>query len=281
MKRFIILTIILILIQSTSHSQTTYPKSLTIGNEFHYALYGDSGFYGYSRRVVTGDTIINNNNYAVLELHGNSNNLIYQRADSTNLYQIIGGQEKLIFSLNWNVGDTVCSGTACEYNVTTKDTIDIIGSYETRVALYKSYGDEENYNVQYSSKFGLNRYGYDLFGMTEARVLVGAIIDSVIYGDIQVSIHEESNPDSYSLMSIYPNPFNSNAKISFTLPMKVHISIYLYNIIGQKVETIYDGMAKSGMNTIAINSNSIESGIYIVRMVGNGFVNYKKISLIK
>ena len=281
MKRFIILTIILILIQSTSHSQTTYPKSLTIGNEFHYALYGDSGFYGYSRRVVTGDTIINNNTYAVLELHGNSDNLIFQRTDSTNLYQIIGGLEKLIFSLNWNVGDTVCSGTACEYNVTSKDTIDIIGSDETRVALYKSYGDEESYSLQYCSKFGLKRYGNDLFGTTGARVLVGAIVDGVIYGDIQVNIHGESSPDTYSLMSVYPNPFNNAATIFFTSPMGSHVVIELYNILGQRVEKLFEGIPNNGINTVSINSTDLVSGIYIVRMIGNGFVNYKKISLVK
>ncbi len=73
-------------------------------------------------------------------------------------------------------------------------------------------------------------------------------------------------PRSLSFSS-YPNPFNAATTIRYYIPNKSEISLSVYNLLGQKVETLLEGNQTSGEHTITWDASRFPSGIYFARLV--------------
>jgi len=73
----------------------------------------------------------------------------------------------------------------------------------------------------------------------------------------------ESNPANFELAQNYPNPFNPSTTISIGLPVRSDISLDVYNIVGEKVLTLYNGMLEAGNYNYTMDASSLTSGIYI------------------
>ena len=72
-------------------------------------------------------------------------------------------------------------------------------------------------------------------------------------------------PDSFEILSIYPNPFNPSTKISYTLNKINYIAIEVYDTIGNQLEVLYDGIQEPGQYEISwIPTADISSGTYFV-----------------
>lgn len=93
----------------------------------------------------------------------------------------------------------------------------------------------------------------------------------------------EGLPTEYRLEQNYPNPFNPSTMIEFALPEESNVSIKLYNVLGEEVATIVEGMLLAGFHKVQWKPVSIASGIYFYRMVakseksGRTFSDVKKI----
>jgi len=89
---------------------------------------------------------------------------------------------------------------------------------------------------------------------------------------------EECIPTITKLYSNYPNPFNPSTTISFSLPKEENIELTIYNIKGQKVKTLYSGIAEEGKHTMVwegkdSNGKEVSSGIYFYKLKTNS-LNY-------
>jgi hypothetical protein len=88
-------------------------------------------------------------------------------------------------------------------------------------------------------------------------------------GEISITgVYEEgrSLPDKHSI-SVYPNPLNGTAVISYCVEKPdstVHTVVSIYNILGQKIETLVNGLDTEGPQTVFWNAQSYPSGNYIV-----------------
>ncbi len=89
------------------------------------------------------------------------------------------------------------------------------------------------------------------------------------------------NKFSYNLYQNYPNPFNPVTTISLRIPYTQHIDLSVYNMLGQKVKTIYNGTAKAGIMDINFQADNLASGIYIYRIKAGSFISSKKMLLLK
>lgn len=70
-----------------------------------------------------------------------------------------------------------------------------------------------------------------------------------------------------SALSVYPNPSKGNAHINLDMPASSNVSIELFDVIGNKIESIYNGRLNEGSNNISINSaNSLEAGMYMLKV---------------
>ncbi len=89
-------------------------------------------------------------------------------------------------------------------------------------------------------------------------------------------------PRELTLAQNYPNPFNPTTTIEFTVPEDGHVSLVIYNSLGQLVETLFDGEAKAGyIQKAMFNASRLSSGVYFSRLQYNENTLLKKLVLMK
>ncbi|MGB2769137.1 MAG: T9SS type A sorting domain-containing protein, partial [Candidatus Zixiibacteriota bacterium] len=84
----------------------------------------------------------------------------------------------------------------------------------------------------------------------------------------------------------YPNPFNPRTSIRFALPQDAHVSLTVYNVLGQKVVTLVDEEQPAGYETVwwdgkDATGDEVSSGIYFYRLEADEFLEVKKMLLVK
>ena len=89
------------------------------------------------------------------------------------------------------------------------------------------------------------------------------------------------SPFSFLLYNNYPNPFNSNTKISYEIYINSNIALYLYDINGKKVKTLFSGRMMAGKHEYTLNMDDFSSGIYYYQLRSNNRSITKKLILIK
>ncbi len=97
---------------------------------------------------------------------------------------------------------------------------------------------------------------------------------------------EPAFPDSYSLDDNYPNPFNPETNIRFTLPQPIKVTLKIYNMAGQLVKTLTSESLPSGNHQYKWNGTNdrgqkVGSGVYIYRLQAGKYSQTKKMLLIK
>jgi hypothetical protein len=95
----------------------------------------------------------------------------------------------------------------------------------------------------------------------------------------------EINPllvESFILEQNYPNPFNPATTIKFSLPNIEFVSLNIYSALGEKLETLHEGILDAGIYTFNFNAENLPSGMYIYKLnVASSNVQIKKMMLIK
>jgi len=97
---------------------------------------------------------------------------------------------------------------------------------------------------------------------------------------------DQSSVISYQLEQNYPNPFNPSTTIRFALPEAGEVSLRIYNLNGQLVKEIVNGRFESGRHSVVWDGkdaagHQVASGLYWYRLRANGFVQTKKLVLMK
>jgi hypothetical protein len=92
---------------------------------------------------------------------------------------------------------------------------------------------------------------------------------------------ESTLPVEFGLNQNYPNPFNPTTQISFSLPKATHVTIEIFNVMGQRVSVLAEGNKEAGLHTVDWNGNNVSSGVYFYRLTTPEFVQTKKMLLMK
>lgn len=120
----------------------------------------------------------------------------------------------------------------------------------------------------------------------EAKEFIANETDFTKSTNIQ-SIELVGKPTEYRLLQNYPNPFNPSTIISYEVPDDgVPVSLIIYNIQGQEVKTLVNGVQNAGSYKITWDGTNnfgerVGSGVYIYRIQANKFVGIKKLVLLK
>ena len=112
-------------------------------------------------------------------------------------------------------------------------------------------------------------------------VINGTFCGSTTDVDIKTTDSSLTIPDAFALKQNYPNPFNPSTTIKFSLPVQTQLKINLYNMLGEKVATIAEGMYEEGYYNITFDAAELSSGTYIYRLESNNFTETKKMILIR
>ncbi|MCB2211238.1 T9SS type A sorting domain-containing protein [bacterium] len=89
-------------------------------------------------------------------------------------------------------------------------------------------------------------------------------------------------PLEYTLSEPYPNPFNPTAQVSVSLPEAAPLAVTVYNMHGQEVARLAEGISSAGTHEFSFDGSELASGVYIVRAVSPGHLNQsRKLVLMK
>jgi len=88
-------------------------------------------------------------------------------------------------------------------------------------------------------------------------------------------------PTAFRLYQNHPNPFNPITTIWFDIPIRTTAALTVYNLVGQKVAVLVDGSVEPGSHTITWDARALPSGIFLYELTAGGFVDRKKLLLLK
>jgi len=112
--------------------------------------------------------------------------------------------------------------------------------------------------------------GYEIFAVDSASISPVTTVETIARIDY-----------SYNLYQNYPNPFNPNTVIEFALPEESHVSIKLYNVLGEEVATLVEGRLLAGFHKVEWKPEGLSSGIYFCRMMAKSEVSSREFSNVK
>lgn len=98
------------------------------------------------------------------------------------------------------------------------------------------------------------------------------------YSDI---VEVEIIPIKFELSQNFPNPFNPSTTIRFSLPVQTQLKINIYNMLGELVKTLSEGIYEAGYYSIKFDAAGLSSGTYIYRLESNNFTETKKMILLR
>jgi hypothetical protein len=107
--------------------------------------------------------------------------------------------------------------------------------------------------------------------------------------DVTTGVEEKPIPTVFALDQNYPNPFNPSTVIEFAIPQETHVKLEVYNMIGQRVATLADGVRPAGYYSVLFDATGLASGVYVYRFQaedpspgsGQRFVETKKLLFLK
>jgi len=134
---------------------------------------------------------------------------------------------------------------------------------------------------------------YDISGtyfvqlyVQDINELIDTTSHAIILDESAGSEEMSSIPDKFDLHQNYPNPFNPKTKIVFDVPKISKINIEIFNIYGQKIQTLMNNEIQPGLHSLVWdgrdkNEKELSSGIYFYRMRSDSFFKSQKLILLK
>ncbi len=109
------------------------------------------------------------------------------------------------------------------------------------------------------------------------------IIDGITGQIVPIGITNISTevPDNFVLYQNYPNPFNPSTKIRFDIPKSSIVKLIVYDMIGREVSVLLNEKIKPGSYEYQWDGSDLTSGVYFYKLQAEGFVQVKKMILIK
>ena len=137
-------------------------------------------------------------------------------------------------------------------------------------------------------------YSYEALTSTEGPsfIIVGVTdddsssiqIDEIWYNDrpAGLGISDDAPIASrYELGQNYPNPFNPTTHIRFNIPETANAKLTVFNVMGEEVATLVNGVMQAGGHTVSWNAASMPTGVYFYQLESGNFSQTKKLLLVK
>jgi hypothetical protein len=103
------------------------------------------------------------------------------------------------------------------------------------------------------------------------------------FGIITVGVYQEKNilPAKFTLEQNYPNPFNPSTTIRYTVPAKSNVTLRIYNLLGQQVESLINMEQGVGSYVVQYNASRLATGVYFYELRAGDYRDIKKMLLLK
>jgi hypothetical protein len=88
-------------------------------------------------------------------------------------------------------------------------------------------------------------------------------------------------PTSFKLEQNFPNPFNPTTVIRYQLPVAGHVTLKIYNVLGQEIAMLVDGFQEAGFQAVRFDAGNLSSGIYFYRIQAGQFIQQRKMLFVR
>ena len=140
----------------------------------------------------------------------------------------------------------------------------------------------------------VGRGSTSLNSITEARRITNDVIGFYNTNFTYVSVGVKENistqlPTEFHLSQNYPNPFNPSTTIKYLIPVvdayyastTTNVVLKVYDILGREVATLINKEQKAGSYEVTFDASNLSSGVYFYRLKSGGFIQSKKMILLK
>lgn len=121
----------------------------------------------------------------------------------------------------------------------------------------------------------------NLYITEDGYTLIEAGINWILEPPAAIDSEPIVSPNSYSLTQNYPNPFNPVTHIAYTLEQGGYVNLTVYNVLGQQVATLVDGISAAGINRVSFDASGLQSGVYFYTLTAGDYTETKKMMLVK
>lgn len=158
----------------------------------------------------------------------------------------------------------------------------IVSTGEVKFAFASGYSLKENYlkiNLLFDGSTGVAP-------LPTAFKIANIIVDDNPAIISSIKQPENDSPTEWKLGQNYPNPFNAESFISYQVPNEAHVTIEVFNLLGQKLQVLVNqkklpGFYNAAWNGKDANGMSVGSGIFIYRMQAGQFSAIRKMVLVQ
>jgi len=136
--------------------------------------------------------------------------------------------------------------------------------------LPESLQNGDNFSIQVSSEVDAAIYGIseDVF----------SIVDTLT----SFEEYEKLNPYANKLAQNFPNPFIQSTRISYSLQESAKVSLKVYNLIGEEIQTLVNEFQNAGAHSTLFDAGQYPGGIYFYKLqLGDQFLESKKMILLR
>jgi hypothetical protein len=92
--------------------------------------------------------------------------------------------------------------------------------------------------------------------------------NNIFIDDININISTDTKDisETIELVTIYPNPTSNSCGIKFNVNQTKTLAVNVFNIIGEKVQTIQKNIYEEGEHEVKLNTSNLSNGLYIVQI---------------
>jgi hypothetical protein len=180
--------------------------------------------------------------------------------------------------------------TAIALNITTKTSC--LDTCATVIGFDRIFGDiapgetasgNRSYTVQFSNVCTDSlwvSFKVDIY--SDNYLFWGDTFSVFVHKDLTNIARAESDiPREFSLYQNFPNPFNPKTIINYQLPMNSDVELSIYNLLGQRVATLFNKHQRAGYHQVEWDASNHASGVYFYRIEAGEFQDVKKMILIR
>jgi Secretion system C-terminal sorting domain len=139
-------------------------------------------------------------------------------------------------------------------------------------------GVQNNPDLQVMDSFMFAKAGVDTDGEFVFDPSEWSDSDFTIAGDALNS----QLPSEYAMNAAYPNPFNPSTTVSVSLPEAAELTVSVYNVNGQQVASLHQGVADAGTHSLTFDATGLSSGLYFVHATVPGHLDHaQKVMLVR
>ena len=205
---------------------------------------------------INGDGTVN-----VLDVVQMVNIILNSRVKSATNVEIIQSSSSIIFEANGYVG-------AIQMTINHGNDFSIEMTDKAMVADYRTEGNSTTLMV-------VNPESNELF-TAEGSYTIETIVAAANGEYIDISL-----PTVFSVSNAYPNPFNPTTSLNINLDTDSFVSVKVFNVMGQLIDTVSEGQMSEGTHAITWDASTLASGVYFINTEVGTSLSTQKVMLLK